>query len=138
MSRDEQMQEALDRRHRAAASTVADGTPDDAAYRVVFAALHDDDGFDLPADFADALVARLLPEPVGASPFERYVLPLLLAVAFAVAIPSLAAGLGPALTGLARAVPDTAGVQILAVITLTVIVVAAADRLFRRMGHPPV
>ena len=133
MSRDEQIQEALDRRQRPAGSTAADA----AAYHVVFAALREDEGFDLPPDFADAMVARVLPEPIGASPFERYVLPVLLAAACAVAIPSMVAGLGPALNGLASAASETSDVHVLAAITLTLMMVAAADRLFRRMGHAP-
>lgn len=133
MERDERIQDALDR------GTAAPPSPgvDEAAYRLVFAALDEDDGFVLPADFADAMTARLMPARVRASPFERYVLPVLMAAAFVIAIPTVVVTLGQALTGVAGPVSESSGLQALAVITLALAAVAGADRLARRAGLSP-
>ena len=88
MERDEEIQDALDRGNARAAADA-----DEAAYQVVFAALREDEGFALPADFADAMAARLMPAPVRASPFERYVLPVLMLAACVLAVPSVVAAL---------------------------------------------
>lgn len=133
MTRDEQIQDALDGRH---ASVHADA--DEAAYRVVFAALGEDDGFDLPDNFAELMAARLMPEPVRASPFERYVLPVLMAAAFVIAMPFVVVTLGQALTGVAGPLAQNPGLRAIAVIALALILVSGADRLARRTGLAPV
>ena len=133
MERDEEIQEALDR-----GSARGAGDADEAAYRVVFAALAEDEGFALPADFADLMTARLMPEPVRASPFERYVLPVLVAAACVIGAPFVVAVLGGALTGVAGPVSQNSGLHGIAVVALVVAFVAGADRLARRAGLTPV
>ena len=132
MERDEEIQDALD---RGSARAAADA--DETAYRVVFAALGEDEGFVLPADFADLMTARLMPEPVRASPFERYVLPVLMAAACVIGIPFVVAVLGGALTGVAGPVSQNSGLHGIAVVGLVVALVAWADRLARRAGLAP-
>jgi hypothetical protein len=132
MDRDEEIQDALDRGTSHAAADA-----DEAAYGVVFAALGEDPGFALPADFAELMTARLMPEPVRASPFERYVLPVLMAVACVIGVPFVVAVLGGALTGVAGAVSQNSGLHGIAVVALVLVVVATADRLARRAGLAP-
>lgn len=68
---------------------MSDGA-DLAAYRVVYAALEDDTGFALPPDFAASIVARAMPvEPFPW--YERVLLPVLLVIASAVAVPAIVA-----------------------------------------------
>jgi hypothetical protein len=133
MERDEEIQDALDQGPVRAA-----GDADEAAYQVVFAALREDEGFALPADFADAMVARLMPAPVRASPFERYVLPVLMLVACALAVPTVVKALGQALTSVAGPVGENSGLHAVAVVAVALVVLAAADRLARRAGLAPV
>ncbi len=133
MERDEEIQDALDR-----GSAHGAGDADEAAYRVVFAALAEDEGFALPTDFADLMTARLMPEPVRASPFERYVLPVLVAAACVIGVPFVVAVLGGALTGVAGPVSQNSGLHGIAVVALVVAFVAGADRLARRAGLAPV
>lgn len=132
MERDEEIQDALDRGDARAAADA-----DEAAYQVVFAALREDEGFALPAGFADAMAARLMPARVRASPFERYVLPVLLLAACAMAVPTVVAALGHALTGVAGQVGGSSGLQPIAAVALVLVVLAAADRLARRAGLAP-
>lgn len=132
MERDEEIQAALDGGNARAAADA-----DEAAYQVVFAALREDEGFALPADFADAMAARLMPAPVRASPFERYVLPVLMLVACALGVPTVIAALGRALAGVAGPVGENSGLHAIAAVALVVIVLAAADRLARRVGLAP-
>jgi hypothetical protein len=132
MERDDEIQAALDGGHARAAADA-----DEAAYQVVFAALREDEGFALPPDFADAMAARLMPARVRASPFERYVLPVLMLAACAMAVPTVIAALARALTGVAGPVGERSGLHALAAVTLVVVVLAAADRLARRVGLAP-
>jgi hypothetical protein len=132
IERDEEIQDALD---RGSAHTAADA--DEAAYRVVFAALGEDEGFALPADFADLMTARLMPEPVRASPFERYVLPVLMAIACVIGVPFVVAVLGGAAVGVLGPVSDNSGLHGIAVVALVLVVVGTADRLARRAGLTP-
>jgi hypothetical protein len=132
MERDEEIQYALDR-----GTVRAAGDADEAAYRVVFAALGEDEGFTLPADFADLMTARLMPEPVRASPYERYVLPVLMAAACVIGIPFVVAVLGGALTGVAGPVSRNSGLHGIAVVALVLVVLGTADRLARRAGFAP-
>jgi len=132
MERDEEIQDALD---RGSARAAADA--DEAAYRVVFAALGEDPGFALPSNFAELMTARLMPEPVRASPFERYVLPVLMAAACVIGVPFVVAVLGGALTGVAEPVSRNSGLHGIAVVALVVALVATADRLARRAGLAP-
>lgn len=132
MQRDEEIQDALD---RGAARAAADA--DEAAYQVVFAALREDEGFALPADFADAMTARLMPAPVRASPYERYVLPVLLLAACVLGVPPVAGTLGQALARVAGRVGESSGLHPIAVVALVLVVVATADRLARRAGLSP-
>ncbi|HEU4883717.1 MAG TPA: hypothetical protein VFT45_15775, partial [Longimicrobium sp.] len=125
--RDEEIQDALD---RGAARAAADA--DEAAYQLVFAALGEDPGFALPAGFADAMAARLMPAPVRASPFERYVLPVLMLAACALGLPAAVAALGLALKRAVGPMGGSAGVHAIAAAALVVLVLAAADRLARR------
>ena len=133
MDRDQEIQDALDRGGSRAAADA-----DEAAYQVVFAALREDEGFALPAGFADAMAARLMLARVRASPFERYVLPVLLLVACVMAGPTVAAALGQALTGVAGPVGGSSGLHPIAAVALVLIVLAVADRLARRAGLAPV
>jgi hypothetical protein len=130
--RDEEIQDALDR-----GSARAAGDADEAAYRVVFAALGEDPGCALPADFADLMTARLMPEPVRASPFERYVLPVLMAAACVIGVPFVVAVLGAAAVGVLGPVSDNSGLHGIAVVALVLVVVGTADRLARRAGLAP-
>jgi hypothetical protein len=132
MERDEEIQDALDRGNARGAADA-----DEAAYQVVFAALGEDEGFALPAGFADAMAARLMPAPVRASPFERYVLPVLMLVACAMGVPVVVAALGEALTSVAGQAGESSGLQAIAVAALVLVVLAAADRLARRAGLTP-
>ena len=132
MERDEEIQDALDRGLAHAA-----GDADEAAYRLVFAALREDEGFALPADFADAMTARLMPAAVRASPFERYVLPVLMLVACAMGIPVVVGALGGALTKVAGPAGESSALQTIAVVAIVLVVLAAADRLARRAGLAP-
>lgn len=133
MDRDEEIQDALDRGNARAAADA-----DEAAYQVVFAALDEDEGFALPAGFADAMAARLMPARVRASPFERYVLPVLLLAACAMAVPTVVAALGQALTSVAGPVGGRSGLHPIAAVALVLVVLAAADRLARRAGLAPI
>jgi hypothetical protein len=103
----------------------------------VFAALREDEGFALPADFADAMAARLMPAPVRASPFERYVLPVLMLVACAMGVPTVLAALGGAFTRVMGSVGESSGLHAIAAVGLVVVVLAAADRIARRAGLTP-
>lgn len=132
MERDEEIQDALD---RGRVDGAADA--DEAAYRVVFAALGEDEGFALPEDFAELMTARLMPRPVRASPFERYVLPVLMLVACAIGVPFVVAVLGGALTGVVGPVSQNSGLHGIAVVALVVALIAWADRLARRAGLTP-
>jgi hypothetical protein len=132
MDRDEAIQRALDEGNARAA-----GDADEAAYRVVFAALREDEGFALPADFADAMAARLMPVRVRASPFERYVLPVLMLAACALALPAAVAALGGALVRVVGPVSGNGGLQAVAAVAVAVAVLAAADRRWgARYGVP--
>lgn len=133
MERDEEIQDALDRGNARAAANA-----DEAAYQVVFAALGEDEGFALPAGFADAMAARLMPAPVRASPFERYVLPVLMLVACAMGVPVVVAALGKAMISVAGTVGGSSGLGAIAVVAVVLAVVAAADRLARRAGLAPI
>ena len=140
--RDEQIQDALDREIAAARETAreparAAADDDEAAYRVVFAALAEDEGFALPAGFAEAMAARLMPAPLRASPYERYVLPVFLVAAFAMGIPAVVAALRQALRSVAGATGGGSGLQLVAGIALVLLVLAAADRVARRAGWSP-
>jgi hypothetical protein len=132
MERDEEIQDALDRRAARAAPKA-----DEAAYQVVFAALREDPGFALPQDFADAMTARLMPARVRASPFERYVLPVLMLVACATGVPTVLGVLGGALGRVSGTAGASSALQTLAVVALVVLLLAAADRLARRVGLTP-
>jgi hypothetical protein len=132
MERDEEIQDALDR-----GSAHAAGDADEAAYQVVFAALGEDEGFALPADFADQMTARLMPGPVRASPFERYVLPVLVAAACVIGVPFVVAVLGGALTGVAGPVSRNSGLHGIAAVALVAALLAWTDRLARRAGLAP-
>jgi hypothetical protein len=132
MERDEEIQAALD-----SGSARAAADADEAAYQVVFAALREDEGFALPADFADAMAARLMPAPVRASPFERYVLPVLMLVACAMGVPTVIAALGGALTGVAGPMGESSGLHAIAAVALVAVVLGMADRLARRAGLAP-
>jgi hypothetical protein len=133
MERDEEIQDALE---RGIARAAADA--DEAAYQVVFAALREDEGFALPAGFADAMAARLMPAPVRASSFERYVLPVLMLVACVLGLPAVVGALGQAVTGLAGEMGGSSGLLALAAVAVVLIVLAAADRLARRAGLTPI
>jgi hypothetical protein len=133
MERDDEIQAALDQGHARAAADA-----DEAAYQVVFAALREDEGFGLPPGFADAMAARLMPAPVRASPFERYVLPVLMLVACAMAVPAVVRTLWTALTGVAGPVGENAGLHAVAAVAVVLVILAAADRLARRLGFAPV
>jgi hypothetical protein len=133
MDRDEQIQDALD---QGTAGAAADA--DEAAYQVVFAALAEDEGFALPAGFADAMAARLMPARVRASPFERWILPVLMLAACAMAVPTVVAALAQALTRVAGPVGESSGLHALAAAALVLVVLAAADRLARRAGLAPI
>jgi hypothetical protein len=132
MERDEEIQDALD---RGSARAAADA--DEAAYQVVFAALGEDEGFALPAGFADAMAARLIPAPVRASPFERYVLPVLVLAACAMGVPTVAAALREALASVAGPAGGSSGLHVIAAVAAVLVVLAAADRLARRAGLAP-
>lgn len=133
MDRNEEIQDALDRGNARAAADA-----DEAACQLVFAALREDEGFVLPAGFADAMAAWLMPAPVRASPFERYVLPVLLLAACAMGVPAVAAALGQALTSVAGPVGESSGLHTIAVVALVLLLLAAADRLARRAGLAPI
>jgi hypothetical protein len=133
MERDEQIQDALE---RGAVRAAADA--DEAAYQVVFAALGEDPGFALPAGFADAMAARLMPARVRASPFERYVLPVLMLVACAMGVPPVVGALGQALKSVAGPAGQSSGLHAIVAVALVLLVLAAADRLARRAGLAPV
>jgi hypothetical protein len=133
MDRDQEIQAALDRGDARAAADA-----DEAAYQVVFAALAEDEGFALSAGFADAMAARLMPVRVGASPFERYVLPVLVLVACALGVPAAAGALGQAVKSVAGPAGGSSGLLSIAAVALVIIVLAAADRLARRAGLSPV
>jgi hypothetical protein len=130
--RDEEIQAALDQGHARAAADA-----DEAAYQVVFAALREDEGFALPAGFADVMAARLMPAPVRASPFERYVLPLLMLAACALGLPAVLSALRQALATVAGPGGGSSGIQTVAVVAAVLLVLAAADRLARRAGLAP-
>ena len=104
---------------------------------MVFAALGEEPGFALPPGFADAMVARLMPIRVGASPFERYVLPLLVLVACAMGVPTVAGALGQALKSVAGLAGGSSGLHAIAAVALVLLALAAADRLARRAGLAP-
>jgi hypothetical protein len=131
--RDEEIQDALDQGIARSAANA-----DVAAYQVVFAALAEDQGFALPADFADAMAARLMPARMRASPFERWVLPVLMLVACAMGVPAVFGALGQALTRVVGPVGENSGLLTLAAVTLVLLVLAAADRLARRAGLAPI
>lgn len=133
MERDEEIQRALDQGNARAAADAAE-----AAYQVVFAALREDEGFALPGDFADAMAARLMPAPVRASPFERYVLPVLILAACAMGVPPVVAALREALTSVAGPAGESSGLHVIAAVALVLGLVAVADRLARRAGLAPV
>jgi hypothetical protein len=132
MERDEEIQDALD---RGAARAAPDA--DEAAYQVVFAALREDPGFALPQDFAEAMTARLMPPRVRASPFERYVLPVLMLAACAMGVPTVLDVLGGALGRVSGTAGGGSSLQTLAIVALVVALLAAADRLARRAGLAP-
>jgi hypothetical protein len=133
LERDEEIQDALD---RGTARAAADA--DEAAYQVVFAALGEDPGFTLPAGFADAMAARLMPAPVRASAFERYVLPVLMLVACGLGVPPVIAALRQALAEVAGPVGESSGLHVVAAAALVLLLVAVADRLARRAGLAPI
>jgi hypothetical protein len=132
MERDDEIQRALD---QGAARTAADA--DEAVYQVVFAALREDEGFALPPGFADAMAARLMPARVRASPFERYVLPVLMLAACVLAVPTVVGALWTALTGVAGPVAENSGLHAVAAVAVVLALLAAADRLARRLGLAP-
>ena len=133
MERDDEIQRALDEGNARAAADA-----DEAAYQVVFAALREDEGFALPPGFADVMAARLMPAPVRASPFERYVLPVLMLVACAMGVPAATAALGGAWKSVAGPAGQGSGLQTIVVVALILLVLAAADRLARRAGLAPI
>jgi hypothetical protein len=132
MDRDEEIQGALEQ-----GAAHAAGDADEAAYRVVFAALREDPGFALPADFADAMAARLMPAPVRASPFETYVLPFLLLAAGVMGVPTVVAVLGESLRAVGRPLVGNPGAHAVAAAAAVLLLVAVADRLARRAGLTP-
>ncbi|WP_420127122.1 hypothetical protein [Longimicrobium sp.] len=132
MDRDEQIQAALDGGNARTAADV-----DEAAYQLVFAALREDEGFGLSANFAEAMAARLMPARVRASPFERYVLPVLMLVACAMGVPVVIGMLGGALTRVAGPAGESSGLHVIAAVALVVALIAVADRLARRAGLTP-
>lgn len=131
--RDEEIQAALDGGNARAAADA-----DEAAYQVVFAALGEDEGFALPADFADAMAARLMPAPVRASPFERYVLPVLVLAACAMGVPPVVRALREALTSVAGPVGESSGLHVIAAVAVVLVLLMSADRLARRAGLAPI
>lgn len=142
--RDHEIQDALDRQLRSPAAgsrspETADapdaGDADRAAYAIVYAALAEDTGFALPAGFAESLAAAAMPEPARPSVFERFILPVLLLVSAAVAVPAVA----PQLARAFRLVLETAdgGIPAAPVAGLVLLLVASADRLARRGGWAP-
>ena len=133
MEWDDEIQTALDQGHARAAADA-----DEAAYQVVFAALREDEGFALPHDFADAMTARLMPAPVRASPFERYVLPVLVLVACGLGVPPVVAALRQALAQVTGPAGESSGLHVVAVVAVVLVLLAAADRLARRAGLAPV
>ena len=83
------------------------------------------------------MAARLMPAPVGASPFERYVLPVLMLAACVVCVPVAAVALHRALTQVAGPVGESTGLHAIGAVALALLLVAAADRLARRAGLAP-
>lgn len=141
--RDREIQDALDRQPRAGAAESPSpdtikapdgGDADRAAYAIVYAALGEDTGFALPAAFAESIAAAAMPEPARPSVFERALLPVLLLISAAVAVPAVVPQLARAFDLLLGA--QDGGMPALAV-ALVLLMVAAADRLARRGGWAP-
>lgn len=141
---DHEIQDALDRQLRSApvgsrSPETADapdaGDADRAAYAIVYAALAEDTGFALPAGFAESLAAAAMPEPAHPSVFERFILPILLLVSAAVAVPAVVPQLARAFRLLLET-PD-GGIPAAPVAVLVLLLVASADRLARRGGWAP-
>ena len=141
MARDEEIQDALDRPPRDAAEpgerAVADDAQDAdrAAYAIVYAALADDTGFELPAGFAEAMAAQAMPAPPRPSIVERWVLPVLLVLCSAIAIPATVPQLARAFRILLGG-PE-GGVPAAGLAALALLLVAAADQVARRRGWGP-
>lgn len=135
--RDDEIQDALDRQPRGGPMEHPSpdaGDADHAAYAIVYAALAEDTGFALPAAFAESLAAAAMPEPARPSVFERAILPVLLLVSAALAVPTVVGQLGRAFRMLET--PE-GGVPTAAVAALALLLIAAADRLARRRGWAP-
>jgi hypothetical protein len=144
MMHDHEIQDALDRQLRSAADGrrspgTADGPnagdADRAAYAIVYAALADDTGFTLPPGFAESLADAAMPEPAHPPVFERFILPILLLVSAAVAVPAVVPQLARAFRLLLET-PD-GGIPAAPVAVLVLLLVASADRLARRGGWAP-
>lgn len=140
--RDDEIQDALDRQPRGTAGhlrsqvdAASAGDADRAAYAVVYAALAEDMGFALPSGFAESIAAAAMPAPARASVFERIILPILLLISAAVALPAVV----PQLARAFRLMLETAhgGIPAAAVAALMLLLVASADRLARRGGWVP-
>lgn len=130
--RDEQIQDALDRLPRAGeVPRLGDdaGDAELAAYAVVYAALADDAGFALPADFAERMTARVVPAPVRPSVYERWILPVLLIASAVLALPYVL----PAVVKAAALVlaPDT-GVPAAMAAALVLLLLAGVEQVVRR------
>jgi hypothetical protein len=137
MMRDDEIQDALDRQPRGEPIDPPSpdaGDADHAAYTIVYAALAEDTGFALPAAFAESLAAAAMPEPARAPIFERAILPILLLISAAVAVPTVVGQLGRAFRLLET--PE-GGVPAAAVAALALLLIAIADRFARRRGWAP-
>ncbi|HYR10201.1 MAG TPA: hypothetical protein VEQ60_20675 [Longimicrobium sp.] len=70
------------------------------------------------------MAARLMPAPVRASPFERWVLPVLMLAACAMGVPAVFGALGQALVSVVGPVGENSGLLALAAVALVLVVVA--------------
>lgn len=132
MKRDDEIQDALDRLppgERARGEAGA-GDADRAAYALVYSALAEDAGFALPADFAEAMTARVMPAPVRPSVYERWILPLLMLASGAIALPTVAPALARAFRPLLTS--PAGGPSTGAIAGLALLLVAAADQLMKK------
>lgn len=127
--RDREIQDDFDRQAPEAADA------DRAAYAIVYAALAEDTGFTLPAAFAESIAAAAMPEPARPSVFERFILPVLLLISAAIAVPTAVRQLARAYRLLLGA-PE-GGLPPAVAAALVLLLIAAADRLARRGGWAP-
>jgi hypothetical protein len=135
-ARDEEIQDALDRvRGTGDEPDARAGDADRAAYAIVYAALEDDAGFALPADFAERIAAQAMPAAPRPSIFERWVLPVLMIVCSAIAVPAVVPGLARGFEVVFGAAGG--GVAPGGVAAGVLLLVAAADHLARRRGWAP-